>query len=238
MIYSGFMLGLIGSLHCIGMCGPLTLLLPKANYSKFKFVLGRVLYNLGRITTYAILGFFIGTIGESLGLFISQKTLALALGITILLFIVLTKMFNLQLNIYGNIAKFTSIIKSNLKINSNKFNLINQLIFGFLNGFLPCGLLYGALSAAFLMETKLQSSLFMISFGIGTLPLMFIASMGFGVLSNFLRIKAKNIIPITYSIVAIWLILRGLSIPIPSIYTPPSIDKPIECHSYKFKSNF
>ena len=67
MLWAAFLMGLVGSLHCIGMCGPLTLLLPPGAYNSFRYVAGRVLYNSGRVFTYTILGALVGLLGEQLG---------------------------------------------------------------------------------------------------------------------------------------------------------------------------
>ncbi|MCD6049706.1 MAG: hypothetical protein K0Q55_1109, partial [Verrucomicrobia bacterium] len=84
-LWTAFILGLVGSLHCAGMCGPLALALPVAGKTRRAFVLGRVLYNLGRILTYCVIGAIFGLAGQSLALAGFQKWVSLGAGVAILL---------------------------------------------------------------------------------------------------------------------------------------------------------
>jgi uncharacterized protein len=229
MLYTGFILGIIGSIHCVGMCAPLTLMLPNIQNHSYKFYLGRLLYNLGRILTYGFLGLIIGSIGEAIGLFISQKSLSIVFGLMILIVLLLPKSLSLKLDPYLQLSKLINRIKNNLKATSNSSFYLRNFSFGIFNGLIPCGLLYGTLSTAFLMETKTNSSMYMLLFGLGTLPLMFFASLGFGFMGKIFQSKIKKLIPITYGIIAVMLILRGLNFPIKSIYAAPDPNATV-CH--------
>ena len=103
MFYSAFIMGFIGSLHCVGMCGPIAMMLPADNSKRGKFIMGRVLYNGGRILTYAFLGLLVGFIGESTIYFISQKSLSILLGVLILIGVFLPK--GTPLNVSNRLTK-------------------------------------------------------------------------------------------------------------------------------------
>ncbi len=209
MIWAAFMMGLVGSLHCAGMCGPLTLLLPQNQVTSFRYISGRTLYNASRIFTYAILGFLIGLFGEQSSLFISQNILSVLFGILILLVLFLPDSIVNKLDTYPPIARFTGKLKSGIK---NSFGLgyfSSQVVFGLLNGLLPCGLVYAALAGAFLELSPWKGALFMGLFGLGTLPMMLSISLGSKSLRLFIGNHGRLFIKLSYSFLAVWLILRG-----------------------------
>lgn len=210
-------MGFIGSLHCVGMCGPIAMMLPADNSKHGKFIMGRVLYNGGRILTYAILGLLVGFIGESTIYFISQKSLSILLGVLILIGVFLPKSLKHKLSLNNYVFGFTNLIKGSLSKLFKKHSLATQLSFGVLNGFLPCGLVYAALSGAFLTEAFTDGMLFMVLFGVGTLPMMLGLSLGATWLKKTFGAKLPKLIPITYSFIGLWLIFRGLIISFPHI---------------------
>ncbi len=210
-------MGFIGSLHCVGMCGPIAMMLPADTSKKWKFITGRILYNSGRILTYGFLGLFVGFIGESTSYFISQKTLSIVLGILILLAVLLPKSLQNKISLNPQIFRFTNLIKSSLSALFKKHSFVTQFLFGLLNGFLPCGLVYAALSGAFLTEHITDGMTFMFLFGLGTLPMMLGISLGATWLRKTFALKLPKLIPITYSILAIWLIIRGFNAAYPHI---------------------
>ncbi|CAH0995485.1 hypothetical protein EMA8858_01608 [Emticicia aquatica] len=210
-------MGFIGSLHCVGMCGPIAMMLPADTSKRWKFILGRVLYNGGRVLTYGVLGLFVGFIGESTGYFISQKSLSIILGALILFGVFLPKSWQNKLSLNPQIFRFTNFIKSSLSALFKKHSLVTQFTFGLLNGFLPCGLVYAALSGAFLTERVIDGMFFMLFFGFGTLPMMLGISLGATWFRKTFALKLPKLIPITYSILAIWLIIRGFNAVYPHI---------------------
>ena len=84
-LWTAFIVGLVGSLHCVGMCGPIALALPKGGPSQLRFPTGRVLYNTGRVLTYTLMGFVWGLLGQGISLAGYQQGLSLALGVSLLL---------------------------------------------------------------------------------------------------------------------------------------------------------
>jgi uncharacterized protein len=217
MFYSAFMMGFIGSLHCVGMCGPIAMMLPADTSKRWQFVMGRVLYNSGRILTYAIFGLLVGFIGESTTYFLSQKSLSIFLGALILIGVFLPKTWKNKLSLNNYVFGYTNLVKGSLSKLFKKHSLTTQFLFGVLNGLLPCGLVYAALSGAFLTEAFTDGMLFMVLFGVGTLPLMLGVSLGATWLRKTFGAKLPKLIPITYSFIGLWLIFRGLIISFPHI---------------------
>ncbi len=217
MWYTAFIIGLVGSLHCIGMCGPIALLVPADNSKKAKFILGKLVYNLGRISTYVFLGSIIGYIGESMGYFISQKYLSAIIGVALIIGIMLPSKIQNKLGFNFVMFRITHWFKHIFSKLMPKRTWMSQYIFGLINGLLPCGMVYVALSGAFLAENNIESMKFMLGFGLGTLPLMLGVSIGADKIRRFFGNKAPKLIPISYTMVGIWLIVRGFSISLPMI---------------------
>ncbi len=222
-ILSAFIIGLVGSLHCIGMCGPIALALPSSQQNKFKFVLGRVLYNVGRIISYALMGAFFGLIGSKIALFGFQQTLSLAIGILLLLYVIIPKSLIHKLPRIKLVDNFTSVIKKSFTSLWRKDSLSSLLLIGILNGFLPCGLVYVAIAGAAATGTIQHGALFMILFGLGTLPMMTIIALLGNFITLQLRRRLTKLIPVFIALLAIIFILRGLNLGIKYISPKLSI---------------
>lgn len=217
MLYTAFILGLVGSLHCVGMCGPLTLLLPKDARSKTRFLTGRVLYNLGRISTYGLLGILIGFIGEQVAVFVSQKWVSIGFGLLIIVGLIVYKSFNQSLRFVYLNSRLNNWISGIFGKTGKRPFFISQYAFGLVNGLLPCGMVYAALAGAFLQVQVWQGGVYMLLFGLGTLPLMLLASIGFGFIKSNRFFSFRYVVPVSYFVIAIALIFRGLSGDIPSL---------------------
>jgi len=215
-IIAGLILGLTGSLHCIGMCGPIAVSLPVISGNKMKFILRRLLYNSGRITTYVLLGAVFGLIGSRIKLAGLQQFLSVFTGAVILIGVFVS---------YGSISRlfrFNFAEKAFIKFKDlfgfflTKKSSAAFFTIGFLNGFLPCGLVYLAISGALLTGDVFSGSVFMLMFGLGTVPLMLAVSVaGRRIHSGFSPIK--KLIPVLTICLAILFILRGLNLGIPYI---------------------
>lgn len=211
VIYSAFLLGFLGSLHCFSMCGPLSLLLPA---DRSRYLIGRLTYNTGRITTYALLGLLTGIAGEQAGFLIPQKILFILLGAVLLVYLLLPVKWKNRISVMSPVIRMASFTKRSLAKLSKRHGLAVQYGFGLVNGLIPCGLVYAALSGAFLTAGITDSMLFMILFGLGTLPMM----MSFGVigkiLPSFLRVKPKLIYTVSYLVLAAFLLYKGFNLPV------------------------
>jgi sulfite exporter TauE/SafE len=213
LFLTAFITGLVSSLHCAGMCGPIAFALPRHTNSASQLWLTRFMYNAGRIFTYAILGAIIGTVGFQLKLAGLQQSVSIFAGISILT-ITLIKLFlpkianKMELNFWGN-KWFGKLFRSK---NNASFFLI-----GAFNGLLPCGFVYVALVASLAMQSALQGALFMTLFGLGTFPMMFAISMLGQIINLKFRQQVNRFVPFFAIILACFFILRGLNLGIPFI---------------------
>jgi len=214
---SALLLGLVGSLHCAGMCGPIAIALPLNNQSWFLKLIGGLLYNTGRTITYAILGAIFGLAGMGLALGGLQQWVSIIIGAVMILAVLIPR-----LGPMGNkMGAFTDPISVLLKKPFVKLfrarTYSSLFIIGLLNGFLPCGLVYIALAGALVMSRAYEGAFYMISFGIGTIPVMLAISAAGNIISQKLRKKLSRAIPIFIILLGILFILRGLNLGIPYI---------------------
>lgn len=233
MLWTALVLGLAGSFHCIGMCGPIAFVLPVDRSSKSKLIFQTFLYHLGRLISYSLIGLLFGFIGKGLYLAGFQQRLSVLMGVimiaAVLIPISILNKYNFSKPLYKIIGRVKQKLGSYLSKKSNKaiFSI------GFFNGFLPCGLVYMALIGSISTGSILMGSLYMMLFGLGTIPLM----TGAILLGNFvnlsLRTKIQKVIPVFVVIIGLLFILRGLGLGIP--YVSPSDAKlqisnnPAEC---------
>ena len=232
MLLSALLFGLLGSFHCIGMCGPIAFILPVDRSNNFKKVSQIFLYHLGRIITYSLIGLLFGLLGKSFNLFGFQQQLSILVGIIMIIAILIpNKTFN-KYNFSKPLFKVISKVKSALGKELKKKSPDTFLTIGFLNGFLPCGLVYMALFGALASGDALQGSLYMAVFGIGTIPLMTSAIYFGNFLTGKVRHYIRKAIPIVVVLMGVLFILRGLGLGIPYISPKPiveQIDASYEC---------
>ncbi len=222
MLYSAFIFGILGSFHCVGMCGPIAFLLPVDRNNNFKKLLQILFYHSGRILSYAIIGFGFGLLGKSLSIFGFQQELSIAVGITMLAFLVIPAFQKTRFKLGGQGFRIISKVKNSLGKELKKKSNDTFFTIGFLNGFLPCGLVYMAVLGAIAAGNATEGALYMAFFGLGTIPLMTTAIW----IGNFLTAKIKTnirrLVPIFLGAVAILFILRGMGLGIP--YISPKIE--------------
>ncbi len=233
MLFSAFVLGLLGSFHCIGMCGPIAFMLPVDRTNTYKKVSQIVIYHIGRLLAYTIIGLVFGLIGKSLYIFGFQQQLTIIIGILMILVVVIPdKVFNkyqISKPIYSSISKLKSALGSALK----RKTADTFLTIGFLNGFLPCGLVYMALFGAIASANALEGGLYMVVFGLGTIPLMTTVIYFSHLLKGTVRQKIQKAIPVFIVFIGALFILRGLGLGIPYLSPAPVYDlvsNTIDCH--------
>jgi uncharacterized protein len=212
-------------MHCIGMCGPIALALPSGSFRSFSFYIGRVLYNFGRVITYSFFGFIFGMLGKSFS-FISiefQQGITIATGVVILLIVILPSGIRQKLSSVFSFVNFTSKIKFYFTSLFKKGTLSSLFFIGILNGFLPCGFVYVGLAGALVTGEVVSGILYMVLFGIGTIPVMFGTALAGNFITLQVRQKISKAIPYFAGLIAILFILRGLSLGIP--YISPKTEK-------------
>lgn len=221
-----FGLGFLGSFHCVGMCGPIAMAIPLNRRNYASMLAGGLAYNLGRVFTYSAIGLVFGLIGQ--GLFIAgyQNILSLTLGILILLSLIFAAWAQ---RMGSNALLFRAVnnIKAKLIPLFNKKSTGALFLIGVLNGLLPCGFVYMAITGAIASGNSVNGALFMALFGLGTLPAMLAMNMIGGFVSVSFRNIVKKIVPVVVGLMGLALVLRGLNLGIP--YLSPSItEKKIE----------
>jgi sulfite exporter TauE/SafE len=224
MLWSAFILGLLGSFHCIGMCGPIAFLLPVDRSNSFRKITQITTYHFGRLLAYSLIGLFFGLIGKSLYIFGIQQQLSIIIGILMIVAVLIPTQLANRFKISQPIYRIISKVKSGLGKALKKKTTDTFLTIGFLNGFLPCGLVYMAVFASIATEQAFMGSMYMVLFGLGTIPLMTSAIY----LGKFLNTKVKqNIqkaIPVVVVLIGVLFILRGLGLGIPYISPSPMVD--------------
>lgn len=208
----GFFIGLFGSVHCIGMCGPLAFAIPTFHTRWWLIVADKLLYNSGRIITYSLLGLLIGLIGKQLWLLGLQQGVSILTGILVIM-AAITRLLKIR-PAYNNALSglFKPINKSlhyALRHKSGHF------IVGLLNGFLPCGFVYIALIGAVNTPSPLSAAQFMLCFGLGTFPLMLLATISSGFVGPLVRRRINKAMPYLMICLGFWFVLRGMNLNIP-----------------------
>ena len=211
MYWSALAFGLLGSFHCVGMCGPIVLAVPG------KSLLSKLSYNIGRTVTYTIMGVMIGIVGEGFSLVGWQQMLSVIVGVAMLFIVLFTKYKHFDLPMNGVLEKMWIYSKSRLTPLFKSQSPTAPFFIGLINGLLPCGMVYAALFAAISMGGIVESALYMALFGLGTAPLLIVVSVFGNLVSPALRIKLNKTVPYFLGLVAIILILRGLNLGIPLI---------------------
>jgi uncharacterized protein len=228
-IYAVFLVGLVGSLHCIGMCGPIAIALPVPDSSNLSFFTGRILYNLGRVVTYAFLGAVLGLVGSKIALAGAQQVVSIVLGVVIIIAVLLPQRYKNYFAQHPVIQKLAHPLKSNIGVLFKKGTFSAMFLIGILNGFLPCGLVYVALAGAIASGDAISGAAVMILFGLGTIPAMFAASV-FGKFINIgIRTKIRKAVPVLAVILGVIFILRGMNLGIPML--SPKVSKQAEVSS-------
>lgn len=231
VIVAGLVLGMGSSLHCIGMCGPLSLLLPVHHYSTTKRIAAIILYQMGRVITYMILGLMIGLAGRSFWLSGYQQILSIVAGSLVIFFAILYYIHRVRINIPIITSWYRFVQSLIMKTITAKTGLFNFLLMGAANGLLPCGMVYLAAIASMGLSELLQSVALMGAFGFGTMPAMMLVGFGGRWISVKHRLSIKNVMPFFVAVTGALLILRGLNLGIPFI-SPQAIpgSSVIICH--------
>jgi len=209
MIWTAFLLGFLGSFHCVGMCGPIALAVSANDRSRY--LLNKLAYNVGRTTTYAVLGGVVGLVGFSLSMAGFQQWLSVLLGGLIIL---MAFFYQKSERWLGSVGMFGGInkLKSSLAAYLRKRGLSAFFVTGLLNGLLPCGMVYVALAASLALQSPLQGAVYMTVFGIGTVPILLALMMSQRVLSVNIRKKMYGLLPYFAMFVGILFIVRGLGL--------------------------
>ena len=233
MLYSAFIFGLISSFHCIGMCGPIAMMLPVDRNNEAKKITQIITYHIGKLSAYGTLGLIFGLLGRSFYLAGMQQQLSIIVGILMILVAVIPEKvfakYNFSKPVYRVITKVKSSLGQQFKNKSYK----SLFTIGLLNGFLPCGMVYVALFGAIAMQNVTLGIGYMLLFGLGTIPMMVAVVYASGLISFSFRGTIQKAIPLVAVIIGMLFIIRGLGLDIP--YLSPSnmslfVQSEANCH--------
>lgn len=211
MFWAALIMGIAGSFHCAGMCGPILIALNAGNKG-FNLFSGRVVYHGGRISMYIIMGILAGAVGKILNINGFQKQSAIVAGIVMIVLVIV---------IYFKPSKmqFVTIYSSGLKNIFRKYfgskSMIALFLLGSANGLLPCGLVYMAMAGSIAAGSIVNSAIYMFLFGLGTLPMLF----GISYLSSInknISYQLSRITPVLLIAMGLILIWRGLYVDVNS----------------------
>lgn len=232
VLISGFALGAAGSLHCVGMCGPLSLALPTHHLSKSQKFISLLIYQFGRITTYSLFGLLFGLAGRRIYLSGYQQWFSIGMGLLVLslaiLYFVQQKTVHLKF-----LNHFYFFVQKQMRgLLKSATGPSGFLLLGIANGLLPCGMIYIALAATLSFTEVAQSISFMAMFGAGTLPAMMLVGYAGQMINPEWRGSLRKLVPVFISLMGVLLILRGMNLGIPFISPelPQSPGNAVDCH--------
>ena len=218
-LWTAFTIGIIGSLHCLGMCGPIAMAMPYQAKSKWLTALNIMQYHLGRVITYAILGGIIGLVGRGIFLAGMQRSFSIGAGILLLVMAVFS------LRVSSNLVSIPVVNRIFFWIKSTMGHLLKDksassiLLIGMLNGLLPCGLVYMAIVGAVSTGDVVRGMGYMALFGLGTVPMVFVASIAGTFAGLRLRNTLRKLVPVFLLAFAVLLIMRGLNFDLPANFS-------------------
>jgi uncharacterized protein len=229
-LLAGFALGIAGSGHCLGMCGPLVLTVGRdlTRPSRRGQVQHALLYHLGRVLAYVAVGIVVGFIGQVLALAGFGRALAVAGGVLLLA----TAMGAVGTRLPGRLGSICAMAATRACTAANRWRgthpIAGPVVTGAANGLLPCGLVYAAATAAAAMGTAAHAVALMIGFALGTLPALVALSISTASLPVGLQVRLRRLTPVVLALTAALLIVRGLTSPsispdhhhVPSVVVP------------------
>lgn len=220
MLFSAFIFGLISSFHCIGMCGPIAMMLPVDRNNQIKKAFQISTYHIGRLTAYAMIGLVFGLLGKGFFMAGIQQKLSIFIGVAMIVVILIPEKTFAKYNFSRPLFKLISKIKTALGKQFKNKSFTSLFTIGLLNGFLPCGMVYVALFGAIAMQSASFGVLYMILFGLGTVPMMSAIVYTNSLMTIPMRNKIQKVIPYVAILIGVLFILRGLGLGIP--YVSPS----------------
>lgn len=210
-LYSALIIGFVGSLHCVGMCGPIALSLPLHGRAGWGFVIGRLFYHSGRVVTYSLLGLAAGLVGHTIAMAGFQRHLSIASGALILLAVAVPFVARYLERLSASSAKWTSFIRAGFRSLFASQAPARLFAIGLVNGLLPCGMVYLALAGAVANGSMASSVAYMLLFGLGTVPAMFVMTVAGSFFGFRFQKAVRRITPAIALALGILLIVRGLS---------------------------
>lgn len=215
-LITAFLMGFVGSLHCAGMCGPIALILPFNRLDGWRRWGGFGWYHAGRISVYAVMGLGL----HSFSRFFHpqwQQYVSLSLGVLLLLGGILT----FYTAFSGLRLPWMKFVQQQSYRFIGRTDMPSLFVAGSLNGLLPCGLVYMALSAAATAPSVLMALLAMYAFGLGTLPMLLAISLLKKRVPLLQKPSLRLSVPLMLLLFGTLLVLRGMNLGVP--YLSPRV---------------
>jgi len=220
--------GLITSLHCIGMCGPIAIALPLGNKSWFSRFSGALAYNVGRTITYGLLGALFGLLGQGIEMAGFQQWASIIIGVLMIVSVVFPTLFKdkrkIEAFFFGYAGKLIGKFRKLFAISS----LPSLFTIGLLNGLLPCGPVYVAIAGALNTGAMSSGIFYMIVFGLGTIPVMLAIPLLGNLIGTKVRKKFSWVLSAFIVLLGILFVLRGLGLGIMFVSPPEKMLEPHE----------
>lgn len=218
-MFAVFMVGLLGSAHCFGMCGGIAAAMGAGSIepgaSKWQAFRKALVFNLGRIGSYALLGAIVGTIVGSVGHIVELKQWGISLRLltaVMIFFIGLQYLTNKSYfgwlergggKLWQNLTKMMPAKRNSEAAINPAWNTFRT---GLLWGWLPCGLVYTVLLTAAASGATFHAALIMLAFGVGTLPALTSITVAGPLLSQLRSsLQARRVIGMAMMLFAIWI---------------------------------
>jgi sulfite exporter TauE/SafE len=218
-VLSSLILGLGGSLHCLGMCGPLIIAMPFSRYKGIEKVMASILFFLSKAGGYALMGIAVAILGKGMRLWMWQQSISIVAGISILIIAFFPFIKN---KLFGGLV-FPSFLQNGYRYFVAQQSMMQFIVLGFINALLPCGLVYTALLASVAFEQTALSAIYMFLFGIGTsfslMTLIFVKDK----MSPKISARLQQVSTYVSILIGVLLILRGLNLGIP--YLSPQMQQ-------------
>ncbi|HLO57086.1 MAG TPA: sulfite exporter TauE/SafE family protein [Saprospiraceae bacterium] len=232
MYWIAISLGFLGSLHCIGMCGPLAAgMLGRRNDIGLQVWWSALGYNTGRTIGYMIIGLLFGLIGSMVAFAGIQKAISIGLGVIMVLFFVFSINPDHLISNHPWLRAFYGSVSTALSRLTTKTDNVPSIGLGLINGFLPCGLVYLAVAGALSLSNVWGSMGFMMFFGLGTFPAMMAMALSHKIISIKQRMSMRKIYPMVTLVMGAYLIYRGLMSEMPlELDFFEALKHPVMCH--------
>lgn len=229
---AGLMIGLAGAMHCAGMCGPIALALPGGGEQRGRYILGRLLYQGGRIFTYMLLGVLAGLGASAISLSGYGSVVSITAGTLMIVTAILQILWHRSLLPTGPVMRLTAPVRTSMQRLLKQNSLAAMAGIGLVNGLLPCGLVLSAIFGSAATADPLGGALFMAAFGLGTLPMMTVLSLGGGWVTKRLSGATRLAMPIIALLLGTVFVVRGMHLGIPLLSPkPPATASHAECCS-------
>lgn len=205
---AALLIGLMGSVHCVGMCAPLVLTITRG-----QGWWAQVAYHSGRMLVYVAVGVLFGILRTAIW-FPVQQYASLILGLVLLTWFGIPRVRLVFERWYSRSRLYTAVRSYLLRMGNGA---LRPLVMGMLNGILPCGLVYVAATGALLGTGMYEAVLFMLFFGLGTLPVLVVVSVFAGRLSHMRPGILPRLTTVLGVLGGLVLLMRGMVIQSPDL---------------------